>query len=617
MASTKYQPITLRPLTGAMDLRSPIDETPPGAWRWKLNLAINPNGSLARAMGWVRYGSGVCPKNFDFHNQGMPAASREPFTFMWQSTANDGTRRLFVGTKTRLFYLNEVAGTYVEIGSGFGADGSLSLTQTRFNSSELQNKVVFTNDFDLVQIHTLGTGVVAPIPSLANSSEEGGPITRAKRTVSWNGVVFLLNTVEDGEDHPSRIRWSDFNDATWWNVLDNPNTGSASIADYQDLDYGEEILNAIPLGGALMVFTDRSIWRCSFAVDVGGNQATLSCVKVYTEPRNRAKCLAYPNTLVSTGASLYYAGSDAIYEYNQFLNEPDRVEWIYRATTIVFSNPGTLIDKRACASPIMEYVPGVNEDATAGGEIHFSWPTYDPAAEPVDPDGEIDCTEPIPPPIEGSGVNNHTLVINTRHRTCDYRDYGSTAMVNFTPDISLSGECDQQAQFLNANGADQTIKKMNSAYFREMYDPVADEHFQVGYYSQGRMVFPFDRFDVNKLIRSFMVELSALNPNDTAVVQLRIGTSDRALDPNGDPDTGKCQVLWHQMSRKPIKCSYLKTAEQYVADNVRPDESPFRWHFQWSGRFLYLELTLMAADGAAPKTAGCAWSRLEVEAKVR
>lgn len=611
MASTKYQPVTLRPLTGLLDLRSSVDETPPGAWRWKSNLSISPDGALSRAMGWLRFGTGLCPGNLDFHNQGLPVESREPFTFSFASTANDGRRRLFVGTKTRLFYANEIARSWVEIASGLGNDGSQSLTQTRFNAGQLQNQIVFTNGLDAPRIHTLGTGVVATIPSLANSGEGGGAISVAQRAVSWSGVMFLMNLVEDGEIRTNRIRWSDLNDPTWWNVTNNPNTGAASISDYQDLDAGEVILNSMPLGSALYVFTNQSIWRCSFTTDA--TSATLNCVKVYTEPRNRARCLAYPNSLVSTGNAFFYLGNDAIYSYDPYMSEPERVEWIHRATTLIFQNPETLIDRRACNSPVAEYVPGVNEDGSAGGgEIFFSWPTYNPFAS-ADPDGEINCDDPPVPPVVGNGVNGHTLVVNLRYRTCDYRDYGATTMVNFTSDIELSGECDQQPQFINAIGSDFTLKKLNSAYSREMYNPTTEEYSTIGYYSVGRMLFPFERYDSDKSIKSLLLEVEAINPIDPAVIRMRIGTSFEALDPN--VISGLCGVLWHRMSDQQIKCRATRTPAQYVADNVRPYD-PVNWHFIMKGRLLYLEFTLANPGGTACIGGGCTLSRMEVEVKL-
>lgn len=619
MAQARFQTASLKPLTGVFDCRSNVDETPAGAFRWKENFAINPDGKLSRALGWVRPYENPCYKNWDFHNQGESVAveDREPTTLLFQSQANDGTRRLFLGTKTRLLQLDETAGEYVELKSGLGADGDESLTQVRFNASELQNKILFTNDFDIPHYHELGTTTAQEIPALATAAEDGGAITKARRTVAWQGVVFLMNTVESGVRYSSRIRWCDLNNMLRWKPDEEGGVGEAkSIADYQDLDYGEVILNAMPMSGALYVFTDRSIWKCTFSVDVGdpdNPQAVLNCVKVYTEPRNRAKCLAYENSLISTGFSFYYFSTDGIYEYSPFLSEPDRVEWLHRSTAVIFKDAATRIDKQACASPVAEYVPGPNENETAGcGEIHFSWPVYDPLAVEV-PGEPVPCEEYVPlPPVVGSGINRHTLVVNVKFKTADYRNYGATAMTNFTSTVLASTGCNRQSILFASIGSDFCLKQMDTGTSRIVYNAETDTYTTAGYYSLARGVFPFERFDMEKVIKSFLVGIIADNSQEAAVLRCRIGTSFEALDPN--KTSGNCGVLWHQLSDKRFNCRNTKTATQYVAANVRPDD-PVEWNFFYKGRFLYYEIRIAKADGSAPTTGACQISRFEVAVK--
>lgn len=612
MAQAKFQTAILKPLTGLFDNRSSADEKPPGSFAWKENFAINPSGQLCRALGWIRPYESPCYRNHDFHDQKVVVANREPVTMLFQSTSNEGLRRLFGATKTRIILLDESAGDWTVIGSGLGADGEASLTQLRFNAAELQNKVVFTNDYDIPQIHTLGTLSVSPILDLAVSSEEAGAITKARRTVSWQGVVFLMNTEEDGIRYSSRIRWSDLNDATKWNP-----TTVGSLADYQDLDYNEQILNAMPMSGSLYVFTDKSIWRCSFVVNASDPDhptAELNCVKVYTEPRNRAKCLSYENSLISTGFSFYYLGSDGAYEFSPYLAEPDRIEWLHRSTAVIFKNAATRIDKQACFSPIAEYVPGPNEDETAGsGEIHFSWPVYDPLATEVPADNEVTCAEYVPlPPVVGSGINRHTLVANVKFKTADYRNYGSTAMANFTSSQLASTGCNRQSVLFAANGADYCIKQMDTGSSRIMFNAETNEFVTNGYYSRAVGVFPFERFQDEKEVENFLVEFTPDDPNDTAVLRLRIGTTATAIDPMGV--NGSCRVLWHQLSNKPVKCKYTKSASSYVTNNVRPDDETV-WNFLYRGKFLYYDITIAAADNSAPTTGLLSMSRFEVSVK--
>lgn len=612
-------------MTGVFDARSAADEKPAGSFAWKENFAVNPDGRLARALGWTRAFPAVCYGNGDWHDQGVSTADREPPTLLFSSVANDGKRRLFMGTKTRLFVYDPLAsfgvggkGDYTQLTGGpFGNDGSDSLTQTRFHAAELQNKVVFTNNLDLVQIHTLGTTTVAPITSLATAGEPGAlAITAAKVVIQFAGIMFLMNTVEGGTRFPSRIRWSDLNDAAFWNpAIVNPGSGATSIADFQDLDYGEIILAAIPLVGALYVFTDRSIWRC--VPDVGATAMTLSCVRAYTEPKNRDKCLAYPNSLVSTGFSAFYLGADGIYEWNQYMSEPERPEWLHRSTTVIFKDLATRIDKQACNSPIAEYVPGVNEDATAGdGELHFSWSRYAPDVSLV-PDPNPDCATYVPiDRVEDDGINEFTLVANTKHKTADFRDYGTTAMVNHIIDVETVGSCNQQSRLILANGEDFTLKQGDTGFAREMYDVSSGEWSMLGYYSIARGVFPFERFDVEKIINRFLVESNALDPEERAVMRLRLATSFAALDPNiVSTEANRCGVIWHQMSNKPLKCLNTYTADGYEKKNLRPN-NPAEWFFLYKGKLLYYEITIANPDNSKPTSGGTTLSRIEVDARL-
>ena len=599
-----YKTVSLTPLTGILDSRSSVDQEAQGAFVAKHNFEISPDGKLRQARGFTKpYNinpflqqvNGVpCPyKNWDYHDQGVSIEDRKPITMLFPSTTNTGGRKLFLGTKTRLAVLNEAAGTWHKFSpGGLGNDGSTNLTQTRFHAAELQNKVYFTNGIDDIGYYDLIAETYSVVSGLATAGESGGKVTASKVIVQWQGVIFLMNNIEDGKRIPARIRWSDLNNGLAWNVGD-----PASITDYQDLDEDEEILGAIPLLGSLYIFTDHSIWRCNFHIDTVTGDATLSCSKIYTEPRNRDKCLAYPNTLISTGFEIYYAGIDAIYEFDPYKVQPEMTEWIHRADNIIYDDAATVIDRTCCNSPIAEYHPLTKE-------IHFSWPSPDV----VQLSANI-CDAPLP--IQGSGINRHTLVINVQATTCDYRNYGSTAMVNFQSDVGATGSCNETLLFLGASGVDFCLKQFNvTAYSREFYDAVSDSYSTVGYFPLIRGVFPFGVFDKDKQIRSFRVD--AIPETDTGTVfRLRIGTSYKTVNPN--LDDGKCGVLWRQFSTKAIKCLDQKTLAGYAASNVRPTDE-YLWRFLLRGRLVYYELTITMPNGAAATSGGVSLSRFDVEA---
>lgn len=603
MANSLFKPVTMKPLLGIFDNRSNVDETPPGAFRWIENFVINKDGKLSRAKGFTRAYPGPCPANHDFHFQGVGVA-REPITAYFASTANNGTRRLFGMTKTRILLLNETTGDWGMIASGLGADGQASLTQLRLNAAELQNKVFFTNDFDRVKYYDLDTATFANVPTLNTAGEAGFlDVSRARRVISWNGVILLFNTLEGGTRYASRIRWSDLNDGL------NYTFGAPAIADFQDLDYGHAILSAVPLGSALTVFTDRSIWRCTFTVDTLLATAALSCVKAYDEPRNRAKCLVYPNTLISNGRSAFYLGADGWYEYNPGqMFEPERLEWAHRSTKIIFDGTRA-IDTAACASPVSEYRP--DEDT-----VYLSWGKYQPITAPSTISGEIDCDTYVPTSAPaGTGLNDYIMAFNLKHKTSSLISHGSVALVNFQSDAAGTGGCNTVTKFLSSDPVDFTIKELGVGDAREYFDPVTSVYRVEGYYSILRFVFPFERLREEKEIKSFLAEIVADNALDTAVAKLRLGTSDRVVDVNGE--NGQCRVLWHTLSTKPIRCSHTMSPEAYVAAGIRPTEPTVQWNYLLRGRFLYADLTICAADGVAkPTTGSCAISRFEVEARL-
>ena len=402
-----------------------------------------------------------------------------------------------------------------------------------------------------------------------------------------------------------------------WNQWRTPNdvlnwdAGSSSISDYQDLDYGEVILNAVPLGGALIVLTNQSLWRCSFSVDPGspGNppatppvlaiapSAVLNCVKFYTDPKNQSRCLAYPNSLVTTGSEIYYAGSDGIYEYDVYKLQPDLIEWIHRADILVFDDPATsatAIDKTCCNSPVAEYHPDTKE-------IHFSWPSPDVVQVGSD---SCDAIQPI----QGSGINRHTLVMNTGFTTCDYREYGSTAMVNFKSDAGTDASCNQSVLFLGANGVDFCLKQFGVGYAREIYDPTIDSYTMTGLVPLLRGVFPFGTFDKDKFLKSFRID--CIPDGDTGTVfRLRIGTSYKTVNPNSTD--ASCGILWKQFSDKEIECPDKATLTAYATTKTRPTDD-FKWSFLLRGRILYYEITIAMPNGTPATSGGVSLSRFDV-----
>lgn len=594
--SDGFKSVVVSPLNGLLDTRSSADQQVAGSFCYKKNLQLSTDGKLEQAQGFVRpYEPGLnCPyHNADFHDQNIALALREPPTLLYFSTANDGTRRLYMATKTRIFLLDETAGTWTQLSGGpFGADGSLSLTQTRFKCDQLQDNLFFVNGFDPVQYTAVGSGTVQEVVGLQTAGDSGGAVAVSKPLVviQYQSVLMIMNVTEGGTRIASRIWWSDANDGLFWGTgIFNPSTSVTSIADFQDLTYGERILGAIELQGYLVVFTDKAIWKCVFQVDAASTppSATLVCVSVYSESESRDRCLAYPGTLVSDGESIYYAGRDSIWRFNFYLSKPERTEWVFRCSNLVFDEgiDGSSIDETSANSPVMHYL-------AKRKELHFSWAV--PDSEFV---GQPSCD--VQPPILSSGLNRHTLVFQTEYQTSDLRDYGFNAATSFTSNISQAGQEPIATDFFISLTEDFCLKLLSRGYGRVIYNPVTDSFSTVGFSPMWRMLLPLQDLDADKEIKSIIVD-GFMNGTDVGnVFSLRLGIAHSVVSLNSN--LGNCGIIWFQLKDQPAKCFMTMSPEQYAALKRIPAYD-HRWNRLVRGRYIFAEWTLKKSDGSAPIT---------------
>lgn len=589
-----FKSVVVSPLNGLFDARSSADQQASGSFAFKKNLQISTDGKLEQAQGFVRpYETGIsCTyHNADFHTQSVPLADREPPTLLYFSTANDGTRRLFMATKTRLFLLDETAGTWTQLSGGpFGADGSQSLTSTRFKCDQLQDRIYFVNGVDAVQYTDVGSGTAQEVTGLQTAGASGMSAVAVSKpfvVITYQSVLMIMNITEGGVRIPSRIWWSDANDGLFWGTgIVNPNTSAISIADFQDLSYGERILGAIELQGYLVVFTDKAIWKCIFQIDATTTppSATLVCVSVYSETESRDRCLAYPNTLCSDGSAIYYASRDAIYKYDFYMSRPERTEFIFRSSNLAFQDgiDGDSIDETSANSPVLHYWPERKE-------LHFSWPVPD-ASLNSDPGCDV------VPPILSSGLNRHTLVFNIEWETSDLRDYGFQAATNFSSNIASAGQTNLSTEFFISLTDDFCLKILGHGYGRTIYDPTADAFSLVGYHPLFRLLLPLGDLDSDKEVNSIIID-GACGADDGNVFSLRMGVAHSNVSINSD--VANCGIIWYQCRDIPARCIMQYTPEQYAALKRAPAYD-HRWNRLVKGRLIFLEWTLKKVDGSAP-----------------
>lgn len=643
--ASPFKSVVMRPLTGPMDSRSNPEDCPPLSFRFKLNMEVDTSDRLGRGYGWdkllYKASSYV---NQDAHDQGDcydPTQTREPITFLSEFTRTDQARKLYYGTRSRLALLNEHDGQWITIARGFGG-GSPSDTQIRWSAGQSADTLVFTNGIDKPQSHVIG---VSPSNCGENSVAEISElntlkVTQARLATQFSGCVFLMGVTQEGTFYPSRIRWSGVNKPLKWV------SGADTVAGFQDLPYTETILGAVELQGNLVIFTDQSIYRCY----VNGN--TFGFTRSYTDPTGRDRCLVYPDTLVTDGSSCYYAGRDGFYHWNLYVQQPERPDWLWRSSNLVFDN----LDTSCCRGPVGQYWPEKKS-------ILWSWPKSGDNCQPY-----------------------RTIHANLRSMTAHIIDHGFTAFTSFRSDdqmtigdlldtcttdlrtfcaylgdkrlIEFCQACNTRQIIVGASSEDWCLKEIGSSYHREVctnsatgtgglgpdgnYAPFVGTYESKGYFSILRGMFPLGNMDREKQINDFLINArTEFLLGNINYWRLRVGTSYEARDANPDgnvlafaypgddlapeyvaefsTDGGYCEVLWHLQSDREIHCVDMDTEAQYLAKNTRPSEGR-NWPLFEQGRFLYYEITAISKDHLGmvvpPVGAPFILSRVQTQARV-
>lgn len=564
---------------------------------------VNDQGRLWRRDGFQKLFSGQlfdgAYANQDLHDQD---GLREAITLIYENTAPDGSRSLITGTQKKLRVLDESTGQWTDITGG----NSLGATSARFKAASSQDYVIFTNNLDDVYTYDTRDGDFATIPDL-NTYAEGDDdgcgfkpgLRKAKVIIQFAGFTILMN-VEEGETptrFASRIRWSDQNRPRVWGTgiyledalqdcEDEDAEGIASIAGFQDLTYGDEILAAEILGNNVIIYTARSIWRMYLSATTNSDGVTqvFGFSQLYSDRATQKGCLAYPNTLVSNGKAHYYMSRDGVYKWDIYSSEPERVPWIHDSSAVIYSSDyDSQIDTDECESPISMF-------RAERDEIWFSWP---------DQDGSY-----------------HTLCCNTRFNTCDYMDVGWTALGAFTP----NADCQTVGtKVVGASSFDWCLKEIGGVWYRE-YHSVTDDltinltdgstlsYYQEGYDSILRGQIPTPRADLEKIVRHLEIEHDTKSTG--GLVELRVGNSYVVCDPNAS--SGRCAVQWREHETKTLECPNELTDAQLTTKNQKPYDA-LDWALYEQNRFIYFDLTITGSAGPATG-ANTAWSKIEFEA---
>jgi len=554
------------------------------AIRYKLNMAVNRTGSLCTRSGHAALNFGSASNapalpNWDFHRRGT---TREPVTFLFEATDSDGVRYLYAGSETVFSKLDNATSEWIPL-TGVGFSGP------NWKAAVLNDQMVCVNS-QTVRLHTLkpagttfGTGF---------TWTGAAAVTIAKVVIRFSDVIMLMNVFVTGSGYrTSRVVWSDYQDATNFD-----SASPASISGFQDLDYGDAILNAAEMMGSLYIFCERSIWRCTTNVT---QNTVFAFQKIYSEPKNSSGCLAYANTLVTTGRELYWWSRDAIWTFNPYLVAPECPEWLLKGTGALFSDDNDDRFNRACCDSIVgEYRPLTREiwySYAQGGEFAI-------------------C------------ANNRCLVLNTEYKTMDLVDHGYTAFCNFRQTPGAGEQCNADQTFIGASAADYCLKSIGDVFYRDTVGLVGGSKMtdipdgnysitQTGYYCRMVGCIPLGITNVEKECRELLVD-SEVKPNSLAspnLLTLQIGNSFAIQDPmSTDP---RCAVQWHEQDSQPLACPDTETIAAMSADNLRPSD-PLSFTMMEQANRLYYDLRVTSANGGAPVEHDAAFSALKFDVRV-
>lgn len=584
-----FQPLPLA-LTGSMDSRSRPADLLPGYHRFKLNLAISRVGKLIRRSGFAALTFGDGP-NWDHHRAGH---SRGPKTLLHDSVGNDSVHRLFDSDNEVISVLDNDTGEWTDIKTGLTGTG-------RVRAATLVDTVYFTDNVSPLMAHVIGSGTTVAIPMLGNvngpDEATGISVEAAKLIMEFNGVVVIMNTLEDGTRQGGRIRWSAYLDGMDWDPsVSDPVTG------FLDLPYSEgEILNAIPFNGQIYIFTAGGIFRL-FITDSG--ESIFGVAPVYTEPRNRTGCLAYENTLCSDGKALYWAGRETIYTIDQYRAAPVSEEWMLKASGRMFEGDEA-IDPRCCTAPVAEFEPNTKE-------LWFSYPRKSTEEEP-------------------SCLNDYCLVLHknddlaTPIRTADYVDYGFTAFVNFARRAVTGEVCNSSVTFIAASAVDYCLKSIGGVFSRAVVnligdDPAADISdaayvvTAVGYSSRIVGTLPLGYPTREKVIRQFVLEHDTVEQDVANIVRLRIGGSFKLADPMDVRPV--CSVLWRTIEPDlELSCPDEATIAAMQAANQKQSDSTL-WNPYEQANYLHYDVSVLSPTGGLPIGSDSAWNTFTVEVQI-
>ncbi len=652
-AKTNFQSVHVSPLEGYLDTRSTPDELPFGSYRMISNFELTHTKKLCRMPGWQKFLSGDNYNNPDLHDQiGRSASNRQPITLGFEAVTPAGFSKLFFGTQNVIYSMNGPLDTYKVISNALGGTAQSGCAERRFKAGQVGSTIMFTNNYDAPVYHVIDQAGDATyhqsVQTVPDLNALG--IRRAQAIIGWNGFMVLAVG--------NRVYWSDMNRPLSWTPAPD-----LSLAGYAEFDAGEEVLAFMPMMGYLFAYTTRGIWQGEV------QQATTQGIiwaRRYQAPKQNIRCLAYPNTLVSTGGNHYYWGLDGIYRYNLYDPQPELVDWLHRATALIFDD----LNRERCQVHVggyFEQKKTILWSWTKSGEtcntdtiaVNTEWPgchflghgfsmflackptavktvgewlvehcictTAELAA--ADPDatmngGRYCVTQSAAPACSTppTCIYSNTPLVDGDITSEDYTgapDADSLfaqlgdAKLDDLCASELAG-CNADLLFLGASTTDKCLKEFSDGYFREMLS--ANVLCVTGDATKGyRGVYSRDGYQSRLLSGAMHFK----DPNDIkmlsrfaieAIAKLAVKPAQVILRVGMagqalDPLVDYDKILWQEQDAK-LLVPPLTTGLEHLAAGTMPEAEPLEWGLQWGGRFLFFEIVIVNTNVVPRDTGG-------------
>jgi hypothetical protein len=247
-----------------------------GEWR--------PDASDLRS-NWTQRLRNVVPRSDGygpFHDvtvftQALPAACRGYFV----AFAEDGTVRIFAGTSTKLYLLDNTTLSWTDVSAASGTYSTLN-DDANWVFAQFNNIVVATQRNDDMQSFN--------IESSTEFADLGSDVNRPK--AGWVARVGSFLLAGDLADDPFRVQWSGLNEITNW-------TSGTNSSDFQDFpDGGRPRMGVEVEGGVAVVMQETAARRMVFSP---GSEAIFDIERLQNVPG----ILAPYSAVVTSGGVAY------------------------------------------------------------------------------------------------------------------------------------------------------------------------------------------------------------------------------------------------------------------------------------------------------------------------